>query len=255
MKVVFIGAGPGDPDLITLKGKKILEQAQVVIYAGSLVSPDILEYSSPNAVMYNSAGMNLEEVTGIYMKEKNNSGIIARVHTGDPSIYGAIQEQIDFCRRNEISIQVIPGVSSFQAAAAILEQELTLPGVSQTVILTRISGRTKTPEREDLSLLAAARATMIIFLSVKMAGTVAEKLMKEYPSDTPAAVVYRASWEDQKVIHTTLKELADSVAGEGIEKHALIIVGDVLKGMYELSKLYDPSFSHLYRRGKDRKQA
>jgi len=250
MIVYFIGAGPGDPDLITVKGSRLLAKADTVIYAGSLVSPEILSWCREGAEILDSSGMDLEEVTAVYAAGKEREGIIVRLHTGDPSLFGAIQEQMDFLRREGILFEIVPGVSSFQAAAAALEQELTLPGVSQSLIITRGAGRTPVPEKEDLAVLAASRATMALFLSISFIEQVTEKLMTSYPADTPAAVVYRASWPDQKILRGTLETLPALVREKGITRQALIFVGDVLRQEYELSKLYDPAFSHGWRRGR-----
>jgi precorrin-4/cobalt-precorrin-4 C11-methyltransferase len=247
MKVFFIGAGPGDPELITVKGLKILQKADIVIYAGSLVSPEILKECHSNVTILDSASMNLKEVSAVYRERKDQEGIIVRLHTGDPSVYGAIQEQMDLLDQWGISYKVIPGVSSFQASSAALKQQLTLPGVSQTVILTRISGRTKTPELEDLELLSRSKSTMVLFLSVDQAAGVQEKLLPSYGPETPVAVVYRASWTDEKIVRGTLGRLSDIVKDSGITRQALIFVGDVLDSEYEKSKLYDAAFTHGYR--------
>lgn len=247
MKIFFMGAGPGDPELITVKGQRILKEADIVIYAGSLVSPEILNVCKDDALIHDSASMNLDEVSKIYRENKNNKGIIVRLHTGDPSVYGAIQEQMDLLNEWDISYEVVPGVSSFQASSAALKQQLTLPGVSQTVILSRISGRTKTPELEDLALLARSRSTMVLFLSVDKAEQVQEKLLSEYGGDTPVAVVYRASWPDERILRGTLKRLSALVKESGINRQALIFVGNVLDSDYEKSKLYDAAFTHGFR--------
>lgn len=247
MKVYFIGAGPGDPELITVKGLRILKDADIIIYTGSLVSPDLLGECRKDAVIHDSATMNLEEVSTIYFEMKEKEGIILRLHTGDPSVYGAIQEQMDLLRKWDIPFEVVPGVSSFQAASAALQQQLTLPGVSQTVILSRISGRTKTPESEELSLLARSKSTMVLFLSVDQAEKVQEKLLPEYGVDTPVAVVYRASWPDEKIFRGTLGNLTSMVSGSGITRQALIFIGNVLDSEYEKSKLYDAAFTHGFR--------
>ncbi|HAK47288.1 MAG TPA: precorrin-4 C(11)-methyltransferase [Spirochaeta sp.] len=249
MKIYFIGAGPGDPELITLKGLNILKQADIVIWAGSLVNPEILTYCRDEVETFDSAGLNYDEVIAIYKKNSEFDGIIARIHTGDPSIYGAIQEQIDFCRKEKIDWEVIPGVSSFQAAAAVLGQELTLPQVSQTVILSRAAGRTPVPEKESIEKLAALKASLILFLSVSQIEKLTEKLAESYGADAPCAVVYRASWPDQKIVRGRLNDIAHRVKAEGITKQALIVVGEVLRAQdeplfYEKSKLYDPDFSH-----------
>lgn len=247
--VYFIGAGPGDPELLTMKGKRLIDQADVIIYAGSLVNPDVLKDAKEDAQIYNSASLNLEEVIEL-MKEATVQGKqVARVHTGDPAIYGAHREQMDALERLGIEYEVIPGVSSFLATAAALKKEYTLPGVSQTVILTRMEGRTPMPEKEKLVDLATHQATMIIFLSVGQIDELSKQLMTSYPSDTPVAVVYKASWEDQKIVQGTLLDIAQKVKESGITKTALTVVGNFLGDQYALSKLYDKHFSHEYRKG------
>ncbi len=246
-KVFFIGAGPGDPDLITVKGKKILDSADVIIYAGSLVNKEILNSRKPDSLVYDSATMNLEEIIGIIKKNVLGGKIVARVHTGDPSIYGAIKEQMDLLEEDGIEYEVIPGVSSFVAAAAVLKKEFTLPNVSQTVICTRMSGRTEVPEKEDLEKLSSHRASMVIFLSVSMIEDVVKKLLKNYDITTPVAVVYKATWKDQKILEGTLGNIVGIVKKDGIKKTAIILVGNFLSSDYEKSKLYDKSFSHEYR--------
>ncbi len=246
-QVYFIGAGPGDPDLITVKGKKIITQADIIIYAGSLVNPAVLEGHKEQAVIYNSATMTLEEVLEVTVQGVRDGKIIARVHSGDPSIYGAIREQIDGLKKNGISCVVIPGVSSFVAAAASLQKEYTLPGVSQTIILTRQEGRTPVPEGQDLASLARHKTSMVVFLSVHMIDKVIKELRVGYSGDTPVTVVQRVSWPDAKTIAGTLATIAEKVKEEGIDKTALILVGNFLGDAYEFSKLYDKSFGHAYR--------
>ena len=247
----FIGAGPGDPELLTLKAKKIIQASSIIIYAGSLINKDILKIAPRKALRYDSSKMALEEVLAIMQKEKLSKKIIARVHSGDPSLYGAIQEQISWCRKENVPYQVIPGVSSFCAAAAALEQELTLPGIAQTVIISRLCGRTKVPKKEDLGKLALIKATLVIFLSVDKIRQVVRQLRCGYSNDTPAAVVYRASWPDELIVRGTLKDITAKVKQAGIKKQALIFVGEVFgKKEFEMSKLYDKNFSHLYRRKK-----
>ena len=247
--VSFIGAGPGDPELLTIKGKKLIDSADIIIYAGSLVNPQVLSDAKEGAVIYNSAGLNLEEVLAV-MKDGEEKGLkVVRVHTGDPAVYGAHREQMDALERMGIAYEVIPGVSSFLAAAAVLKKEYTLPGVSQTVILTRMEGRTPMPEGEKLLDLARHQATMIIFLSVGMIEELASTLRQAYREDTPAAVVYKATWEDQKIVRGTLRDIADKVKAAGICKTALTVVGDFLGDDYELSKLYDKTFTHEFRKG------
>lgn len=246
--VYFIGAGPGDPDLLTIKGKKIIDRADVIIYAGSLVNKEILKDAKADAAIYNSAAMTLEEVLAVMQKAEADGLVTVRVHTGDPSVFGAHREQMDALKQLGIPYEVIPGVSSFVAAAAALKKEYTLPGVSQTVILTRMEGRTAMPPKESIRDLARHNATMVIFLSVGMIDRLATELMQEYRPDTPAAVVYKASWENQKIVQGTLSDIARKVTDAGIKKTALIVVGDFLGEEYELSKLYDKTFSHEYRR-------
>ena len=249
-KVYFIGAGPGDPELLTLKGKAIIEKADVLIYAGSLVNPQVLNYKKKEAGVYNSASMNLKEIVTLISKEVKKGKTVARIHTGDPAIYGAIQEQISFLEKKNISYEVIPGVSSVFAAAAALKKELTLPERSQTVILTRISGRTKVPSRESIDKLAQAQTTMAIFLSVAHIEKVVEQLRAGYPPDTPVAVIYKASWPDEKVVRGTLKTITGKVHKTGIKRQALILVGSALGHTRNKirSKLYHEGFAHGYRK-------
>lgn len=248
-KVIFIGAGPGDPELLTIKGKNALEISEIIIYAGSLVNKEILCYAKENTEIYNSASMNLGEILSIMEKETSAGKIIARVHTGDPSIYGAIGEQIQFLRENNIDFEIIPGVSSLFATAAALESELTLPEVSQTVIITRPEGRTPKPQLESISNLAEHNATMCIFLGVHMIKEVVDDLLSHYPPDTPVAVVKKASWQDELVIKGTLKDIVNKVKEAKIEKTAMIVVGKVLDpGDIIPSKLYDSKFTHEYRK-------
>lgn len=246
--VHFIGAGPGDPELLTIKGKKLIDSADVIIYAGSLVNKKVLDDRKKSAVVYNSAYMTLPEVIQV-MKEAEAKGLsVARVHTGDPSIYGAIREQMDALDRLGISYEVIPGVSSFLAAAASMKKEYTLPGVSQTVILSRLEGRTPVPEKEKILSLAKHHATMIIFLSVGKIEVLVQLLSESYERDTPAAVVYKASWPEEVIVYGTLETIADKVKAAGITKTALVVVGNFLGNAYELSKLYDQNFETEYRK-------
>jgi precorrin-4/cobalt-precorrin-4 C11-methyltransferase len=247
MKVCFVGAGPGDPELITLKGKKRLEEAAIVVYAGSLVPPTLLTFCAEDCRVYDSASMSLEEICGVFLREKEREGLIVRLHSGDPSVYGAIQEQMDFLEHSGIPYEIVPGVSSFQAASAALKRQLTLPGISQTVVLTRTAGRTSVPAGEDLSLLARSRSTMVIFLSADRAAEVKHKLLPHYGGETPAAVVYRASWPDEVILRGTLERLPSMLAEAGIKRQALILVGDFLDCEYKRSRLYDGDFSHGYR--------
>ena len=246
--IYFIGAGPGDPELITVKGKRIIGEAGCIIYAGSLVNKELLGYAKRNCSIYNSAEMTLEQVIEAMVKAEAQGVITVRLHTGDPSIYGAIREQMDELERRGIAYEVVPGVSSFVAAAAALKKEYTLPGVSQTVILTRMEGRTAVPEGQSIEELAAHKATLVIFLSVHMMDELVRKLKTGYRGDTPVAVVYKASWPDQKILKGTLDTIAELVSNEGVRKTALVAVGDFLGSEYELSKLYDKTFSHEFRR-------
>ncbi len=246
--VYLIGAGPGDPELITVKGKRLVDEADVIIYAGSLVNAAILQDHQPDAEIHNSASMTLDEVIDVIKKGVNAGKKVVRVHTGDPSIYGAIREQMDRLDALDIPYEVVPGVSSFVASASALKKEFTLPDVSQTVICTRLEGRTPVPEREQLESLASHGASMAIFLSVHMIDEVAKRLMNHYRPDTPIAVVQRATWPDQKIVLGTLSDIAEKVKAADINKTAQILVGDFLGDEYSLSKLYDPGFSHEFRK-------
>lgn len=247
--VYFVGAGAGDPELLTIKGKRLIDNADVVIYAGSLVNPEVLKDVKKDCAVYDSAGMNLEEVLDVMKAAEAEGKTTVRVHTGDSSIYGAIREQLDALDKLNIEHEVVPGVSSFLAAAAAMQKEYTLPDVTQTVILTRMEGRTPVPERESIEELAKHRATMVLFLSVGMIDELVMKLKTSYPETTPVAVVYNASWPDQKIIYGTLSDIAAKVKEAGIKKTALVTVGDFLGNEYELSKLYDKTFTHEYRQG------
>lgn len=249
--VYFIGAGPGDPELLTLKGKRLIDAADVIIYAGSLVNEKVLQGRKKDAKVYNSAYMHLDEVLDVIRQAEANGLMTARVHTGDPSIFGAIREQMDALDAWGIRYEVVPGVSSFLGAAAALKKEYTLPGVSQTVILTRMEGRTPVPEKEKLIDLAAHNATMIIFLSVGMIETLAQTLREVYRPTTPVAVVYKATWPDQQIVRGDLTNIADKVREAGITKTALTIVGDFMGDDYDLSKLYDKTFTTEFRKGVD----
>ncbi len=253
-RISFVGAGPGAADLITVRGARLLKHADVVIFAGSLVDRKLVQLYATRADVYDSAGMTLSEVITVMMDAVAAEQNVVRLHTGDPSIYGAIQEQMEALDRLEIEYQVVPGVTSAFAAAAALKQELTLPEVSQTVIFTRMEGRTPVPEREQLHAIAKLGATMVIYLSVGMIEKVVEQLLQgAYTTTTPAAVVCRASWDDEQIIQCTLSELAERVQQSGIDRQALIIVGDVLaarrEGLKAKSLLYDREFSHGFREG------
>ena len=245
--VVFLGAGPGDPELLTLKGRRLLDDADLVVYAGSLVNPALLE--GIGAVCHDSAALDLEAIMTLLADGYRRGLRTVRLHTGDPAVYGAIREQMQWLDARAIPYEVVPGVSSVFAAAAALRTELTVPEVTQTVILTRQAGRTPVPERESLVRLAAAQATMCIFLSVSMMGRVVEDLRAGgYPVDTPIAVVERASWPDERIVRGTLADIAARVADSGIRKTAMIVVGPALSADSRVaSKLYDAAFSHEYR--------
>ena len=250
-QVHIMGAGPGDPELITRKGYRLVQEADVVIYAGSLVNPEILEACKEGCEIHNSASMSLDDVLAVTKASVAEGKTVVRLHTGDPAIYGAIQEQMDALKEMGITYDVTPGVSSFLATAAALQQEYTLPNVTQTVIITRMEGRTPMPEKEKLSMLASHGATMCIFLSVQMIDKVAAELIEGgYDKTTPVAIVVKASWPDQRIIRGTLETIADVVAEEGVIRQAMIVVSRVLDTDYELSKLYDKGFAHMYRDAK-----
>jgi len=244
----FVGAGPGDKELVTVKGQRLLAEADCVIYAGSLVNPALLEYARPGVEVHDSAGMTLEQVIEV-MQGCEAAGLdTVRLHTGDPSIYGAIREQIDILEELGIAYEVVPGVSAFSGAAAALGAEYTLPGVSQTVILSRMEGRTAVPAGEGIESLAAHQASMALFLSAGMLEELARRLQAGgYAPDTPAALVYKATWPDQRVVRTTLAELAREGAEQGIDHMAMVLVGGFLGDAYQRSELYNPSFSHGFR--------
>ncbi|HKZ16868.1 MAG TPA: precorrin-4 C(11)-methyltransferase [Geobacteraceae bacterium] len=253
-KIYFIGAGPGDPELITVKGARLLTKSDVIIYAGSLVDRRLVQEYGANAEVYDSSSMTLEETTSVIAEAVLVGKKVARLHTGDPSIYGAIQEQMAELDRLGIDYEVVPGVTSAFAAAAALRQELTLPEVSQTVVFTRLEGRTPVPERESLGEIAKIGATLVIYLSVSMIDRVREELLRgAYTPETPTAVVFRASWPDERIIEGTLANIADLVKDAEIGKQAIILVGDVLKarkeGIKAKSRLYDKEFSHGSRKG------
>ena len=248
--VHFIGAGPGAADLITVRGAKLLGEADVIIYAGSLVNPALLEYKKPGCAVYDSAGMTLEEVISVMAGAQAEGKHIVRLHTGDPSLYGAIREQMDALDGRGIPYDVTPGVSSFSGAAAALEAEYTLPGVSQSVIITRMAGRTPVPEGEELRKMASHGCTMVLFLSTGLLEEAERELMAGgYAPDTPAAIVYKATWPEQRVYRCTVSTLARTARAHGVTKTALITVGGFLGNPYERSKLYDPGFTHGYRAG------
>ena len=246
--VHFIGAGPGAPDLITLRGARLLAEADVIIYAGSLVNPALLEGRKEGCAVYDSASMTLEEVLSVMEKAEQEGKTTVRLHTGDPSLYGAIREQMDELDKMGVSYDVTPGVSSFSGAAAALNAEYTLPDVSQSVIITRMAGRTPVPEGEALAKMASHGCTMVLFLSTGLLEDVEKELMKGgYSPDTPAAIVYKATWPDQKVYRCTVSTLARTARENKVTKTALITVGHFLGDDYERSKLYDPTFTHEFR--------
>lgn len=248
MQVYIVGAGAGDPELITVKGQKLLQKADVIIYAGSLVNPALLGFAKEGAEIHDSASMTLPEVIETIEKAVAKDLMVVRLHTGDPSIYGAIQEQMDALKKKDIDFEVVPGVSSFLATAAALKQEYTLPGISQTVIITRNEGCTPVPEREKLRSLAAHQATMCIFLSITMLADVVKELIEGgYAPDTPIAIVQRASWPEQKIVRATLETIVAEIADKGIDRTAMIVVSRCLGADYELSRLYAPEFSHMFR--------
>ena len=243
--VHFIGAGPGAADLITLRGARLLGEADVIIYAGSLVNSALLDYKKVGCAVYDSASMTLEQVLAVVQEAEGAGKTTVRLHTGDPSLYGAIREQMDALDRLGIPYDVTPGVSSFSGAAAALNAEYTLPEVSQSVIITRMAGRTPVPEGERLRALAAHGCTMVLFLSTGLLEEVEEELAAGgYAPDTPAAIVYKATWPEEKVYRCTVSTLAETARKNGVTKTALITVGHFLGDDYERSKLYDPAFTH-----------
>ena len=246
--VHFVGAGPGAPDLITLRGAALLKQADVIIYAGSLVNPALLELARADCEVHNSAEMTLEQVIGVMKQAEAAGKTTVRLHTGDPCVYGAIREQMDALDALGIPYDDVPGVSSFCGAAAALRAEYTLPGVSQSVILTRLAGRTPVPEAESLASMASHGASMAVFLSGGMLERVQEELLKgAYTEDTPAALVYKATWPEEKTVRCTVGTLAQAGEAHGISKTALVLVGNFLDSPYEKSKLYDPTFTTEFR--------
>jgi len=250
-KVFFIGCGPGDPDLITVKAKKLLQKADVVVYSGSLIPEQIMKMCK-KAKTFDAAKLVREEIFDILRKNAKKGKNVVRLHDGDPTIYGAIREQMDNLDKEKINSEVIPGVTSFLASAAALGSQLTLPGVTQTMIITRAEKRTKVPKREKISELAKHRATMIFYLSVQLIDNIVkEAVAGGYPKTTPVGVVYRASWPDQMIITGTLQTISKKIKDQKITRTAIIIIGDVIKPKsYEYSKLYDKSFSHGFRKAK-----
>jgi precorrin-4/cobalt-precorrin-4 C11-methyltransferase len=251
--VHFVGAGSGAPDLITIRGKKLLEEADVIIYAGSLVNPQLLAYGKEGCAVYNSAKMTLEEVLEVMSDAEARGLTTVRLHTGDPCLYGAIREQMDVLDEKGIAYDSTPGVSSFCGAAAALDLEYTLPEVSQSVVITRMAGRTPVPEKESIESFAAHQATMVVFLSTTMLDELSERLIAGgYKADTPAAIVYKATWEDEKTAVCTVGTLADTARTNGITKTALMIIGDVVTHTkYDRSQLYHPAFTTEFRQASE----
>lgn len=246
--VYFIGAGPGAVDLITVRGQRLIREADVIIYAGSLVNPELLEEKKASCQVYNSASMTLEEVIAVMKQADTDKKMTVRLHTGDPCIYGAIREQMDCLNEQGIEFEIVPGVSSFCGAAAAVKAEYTLPDVSQTVILTRMAGRTPTPSREEIKSLAVHQSTMVIFLSTGLLEALEKELQEGgYAADVPAAIVYKATWSEEKVFYCTVSTLAKTAQENNIKQTALILVGEFLGKEYSRSKLYDPSFTHGHR--------
>ena len=247
--VHFVGAGPGAADLITLRGKQLLEEADVIIYAGSLVNPELLEYSKDICTIYNSAHLTLEKVISVIEKAESEGKTTVRLHTGDPCIYGAVREQMDALDALGIPYDSCPGVSSFCGAAAALNVEYTLPDISQSVILTRMEGRTPVPAKESIQSFASHHASMVIFLSAGMTKELSDRLIEGgYEPDTPAAIVYKATWKDEKTIRCTVADLDKAARENGIDKTALILVGEAVGNpSYDRSRLYAPDFSTGFR--------
>lgn len=246
--VYIVGAGPGDPELITVKGARLLREADLVVYAGSLIPPAVLQYVSPQAALYNSAELDREEIVRLLEEGARADKTVVRLSSGDPSLYGALAELVSELEKRGVPCEVVPGVSSFLAAAARLKREYTLPGVTQTLILTRVAGRTPVPE--DLGALSRHRASLCLFLSASLAEEAVSALLAGYPPETPAALVEKVTWPEERIFTCQLAELAQVARREGVTRTALVLVGDFLKGEGAPSCLYDPYFSHSYRRGK-----
>lgn len=250
MKVYIVGAGPGAIDLITIRGLELLKRADVVIYAGSLVNPELLNYCKENVKIYDSAGMTLEEINKVVFQSASAGQLVVRLHTGDPSMYGAIQEQIKAWEEKGLEVEIVPGVSSVFAAAAALKEEFTKPGVTQTLILTRVGGKTPVPEKERLANLASHGASLAIFLSVHLIDQIVTELLEaNLPPDTPVAVVQRVTWPDEKIVKGNLSNIAALVKEAKITKTALVLVGKFLNAEFDRSLLYHPNFSHAFREG------
>ncbi|MHB9128954.1 MAG: precorrin-4 C(11)-methyltransferase [Candidatus Humimicrobiaceae bacterium] len=250
MPVSFIGAGPGDPELITLKACKRIREAGVIIYAGSLINPEILKYAGADAEIFDSKEMILEEIVDIIIKSVKEGKKVARLHTGDLSIYSSISEQIAEIKKAGIEVEVIPGISSYQAAAAQLGKEYTVPGGTQTVILTRMTGRTPVPDSENLASLARHNSSLILFLSMGIFDNAIKELKTVLPPETPVAVIHKVTWSDEIIISGTLSDISKKVKKfPVVNKTSLIIIGNFLKSQGEKSRLYDKYFSHEYRKG------
>ena len=248
--VHFVGAGSGAADLITVRGAKLLGEADVVIYAGSLVNPALLDYTKPGCEIHDSAKLTLEEVIALIEKAETAGKTTVRLHTGDSSIYGAVREQFDELEKRGIAYDVCPGVSAFCGAASALRAEYTLPDVSQTVIITRAPGRTPVPERESIRSLAAHQATMVLFLSTSLTELLQDELLAGgYTAETPVAVVYKATWPEEKIVRCTVGTLHETVTGNGLTKTSLIVVGNCLGDNYLRSLLYHPDFTTEFRKG------
>lgn len=249
-KVYFVGCGPGDPELLTVKAKKLIQKADVVVYSGSLIPEQIINLCRKEK--HDAAKLIREEIFDILKTNAKKGKLVIRLHDGDPSIYGAIREQTDNLRKEGIAFEIVPGITSFLASAAALGSELTLPGITQTIIITRAEARTKVPKREKISELAKHKSTMIFYLSAHLlSDIVKEAIAGGYPKSTPAAAVYRASWNDEKIIVGTLKDITKKVRDAKITRTAIIIIGDIVKPKsYEYSKLYDKTFSHGFRKAK-----
>jgi len=250
-KVYFVGCGPGDPELITIKAKKLIQKADVLVYSGSLIPTSIVKLCKKGK-KYDAAKLVREEIFDLLSKNAKKGKLVVRLHDGDPTIFGAIKEQIDNLDKEGIESQVVPGVTSFLASAAVLGTQLTLPGVTQTIIMTRAEKRTKVPKRERISELAKHKATMVFYLSVHLLSDIVKQAIQGgYKKSTPIAVVYRASWEDQKILIGTLGDITKKVWKEKITRSAIVIIGDVVKPKsYEYSRLYDKTFSHGFRKAK-----
>jgi len=250
-KVYFVGCGPGDPELITIKAKKIIQKADVVVYSGSLIPSQILSFCKKGKT-YDASKLIREEIFEILKRNAEKEKLVVRLHDGDPTIYGAIKEQMDNLLKVNIKSEIIPGVTSFLASAAVINTQLTLPGVTQTMIITRAESRTKVPTREKISELAKHRATMIFYLSVHLLSKIVKETIKGgYPPSTPVAVIYRASWKDQKIFYGTLEDITKKIKNNKITRTSIIIIGDVIKPKsYEYSRLYDKTFSHKFRKAR-----